>query len=369
MGHPADLTIDDGTMNDSTASQDNLSNAEFSRRVRRFADILNPLFAQQNTNSTSTLFEQVCTLVRAGGLKDTGWDSYSESKSLLDDLSRLMTRVENDNAFLNWEDTQARLALLSYGHMIEMNLPYELIVNLLRVRCGEQYCMEPFAHLGRKVIRNINGVKYVVDVVPASPLSKMKEIQKWADKCGMSDVGVALSGIYDNVIRNAFFHSDYVIHNKSMRLLAASRYSSAEGCNTPLISFDELADLTRNAFAFHSSLRMLYDRQRRLWIGFRSKFLPFDSYYKGVIEFTFEDGTLNGFRVYWPNGTVGIFGRQQLGACYAQNLRFRPNGSIDFMVGIIAARPGAFSPLVEADEAPHYAEVPGETLDRTGLKQ
>jgi hypothetical protein len=55
-------------------------------RIRHYADILNPLFWHDEFNRVDRLFELVCTLVRASGIKDTGWDSHLESINLLDDL-------------------------------------------------------------------------------------------------------------------------------------------------------------------------------------------------------------------------------------------------------------------------------------------
>jgi hypothetical protein len=37
------------------------------------------------------MFEWSCTMVRVTGIKDTGWDSYSESIALLEDLMQLMS--------------------------------------------------------------------------------------------------------------------------------------------------------------------------------------------------------------------------------------------------------------------------------------
>lgn len=47
------------------------------------------------------------------------------------------------------------------------------------------------------------------------------------------------------------------------------------------------------------------------------------------------------------------------GNSIAQNVRFRPDGSVDFFVGILASRPGPFSPCVEQGSDPEYAVVPG----------
>jgi hypothetical protein len=117
--------------------------------------------------------------------------------------------------------------------------------------------------------------------------------------------------------------------------------------------------VTSEAFAFHSALLALWKRQKKLFIDFRGKILPYDGHYKGVIEFTFEDDSLNGFRVYWPNGTIGVCARNADGQSYAQNIRFEPDGSINFFVGILASHPGSFSPCVEAGSEPEYAVVPG----------
>jgi hypothetical protein len=59
-------------------------------RTRHFADILNPLFWHDDFYKMDRMFEWACTLVRAAGVKDTGWDSYTESLALLTDLTHLM---------------------------------------------------------------------------------------------------------------------------------------------------------------------------------------------------------------------------------------------------------------------------------------
>jgi hypothetical protein len=333
---------------------------ESNAKLKHFAEILNPLFWHDDFNEAHRLFEYMCTLVRAGGLKDSGWDSYIESIALLTDLTNLMgLNLDAESGFGDWEATEVRLALIAYSHMVEMDFPYDLLVNLLRLRCGEQYCMHPFAHLGKPVYVKIHGTKYIDNVIKASPSKKIAEIKKWATRCDMPEIPDALSSFYDSVIRNAISHSDFAVHDGSLRLLSGTRYSASEKCRTPLVPFADIAELTNNAFGFHSALNILFKRQLTLLSDFRGKIMPFDDYYKGVIEYTFEDNQLAGFRVYWPNETIGVFHRQSDGACYAQNLRFNPNGSINFMVGVMASQRGAFSPLVEINEAPRYAEVPG----------
>jgi len=296
--------------------------------------------------------------VRVTGMKDTGWDSYIESQELLQDITNLMALELPADRFSSPSNTHARLALIAYSHMIEMNAPYEFLANALRLRMGMKYSVEPLAHLDKLRDTKVNGVK-MKRLMRASPIAKINEIDTMAQKAGLPEVGAALKGIYNSTIRNAVYHSDYVVHNESLRLLSGSHYSRKEGVNTPLITFDELGEVTSEAFAFHSALLALWKRQRKLFTDFRGKIIPYDDRYKGVIEYTFEDDSLNGFRVYWPNGTVGICARNADGTSIAQNIQFEPDGSINFFVGILANRPSSFSPCVEARDEPVYAFVPG----------
>ena len=61
----------------------------FGQRVRYYADILNPLFWDNGFYVADRFFEYVCTLVRAAGMQDAGWDPYYESQAVLDDLKNL----------------------------------------------------------------------------------------------------------------------------------------------------------------------------------------------------------------------------------------------------------------------------------------
>lgn len=308
---------------------------------RHYAEILSPLFWHDDFNEVGRLFELVCTLVRAAGLKDTGWDSHVESIELLRDLEYLGQLDLPKDTFRHPQSTRARLALISYSHLTEMNFPYDLVANLLRLRLGLKYCTEPLAHLGRPIMKKGSQGKIIEKIIAPSPDKKIKEIEALSEKAGLPEVGKALREIYDPVIRNAVYHSDYVVQNDSMRLLSGNWLSKKQRVLTPLVPFDELGQLTTAAFAFHSALLALYNRACRAFTDFRNRLLPWDHHYKGVLELTFDGDLLTGFRTYWPNETVGIFMRAPDSRCIAQNLQFDPDGSINFMVGMLASRRGA----------------------------
>src|SRR4029077_19547290 len=119
----------------------------FDKRTRHYAEIVNPLFWDDKFYNADTLFEFVCTLVRAGGMQDAGWDAYDESQATLDDLRNLSDLELPAEQFPNADRTRVRLALLSYCHVTEMDTPYSLTANPLRVRLGHKHDISPFRDL------------------------------------------------------------------------------------------------------------------------------------------------------------------------------------------------------------------------------
>jgi hypothetical protein len=327
-------------------------------RVREFADILNPLFWMDDFNRPERLLEFACTLVRAAGLEDTGWDSYQESLVFMEDLKRLWALIFPQNVFPEPTHTRLRLYLICYCHMTEMDFPYELMANLLRLRLGMKYCISPFAHLYPAPKKNSRTPSFLQNRRPPSPETKIREIEKLSEKAGLPEAGRALRSVYDGTIRNAIFHSDYVLHGDSMRLLSSYRKSKRDNVMTKIVKLDELMESVNDAFAFFSALLMLYNRAKSSFKGFHHSILPFDGHYKGLLELTFEGNDLTGFRTYWPNESLSVYARTNEG-CTAQNLTFEADGSINFMVGVSARARGPFSPLVENGAQPIYAPVCG----------
>lgn len=338
------------------ASQVNTPN-NFAARVRHYADILNPLFWHDSFYEAGALFEYVCTLVRAGGIQDEGWDAYVESQAMLDDLRRLGEVKLPSEIFADVGRTRIRLALISYCHATEMDLPYLLLANLLRVRLGQKYDMSPFRDFEKPVRKKGLFPK----LKPPTPLQKIKRIKALAESAKLPEIGTALEEIYDNVIRNEIYHSDYVLHKDELRLLKDFRQSKKHAHLTQVVDYEELAEVVANTFAFYSALLSLYERARTLLGDFQNAFLPFDSHYKGLLELVYEKEKLIGFRAYWPNGTLSEYTRTNKGSM-GVNLSFNPDRSINFFVGLYASKPGPFSPLVEIDAKPVYAARPGTDI-------
>lgn len=333
-------------------------NVDYMTEFRRYADVLNSLFDPTPHMRQDRLFELVCTLVRAAGMQDAGWDARLESEAVLDDLQSLANLDLPPDKFMSPERTRMRLWLLAYCHLTEMDLPYSLLANLLHLRLGHKYQINPFADLARVVGKKTKRPKSM----PASPNQKIVRIIQLSKEVSLTGVGDAMHEIHDGIIRNAVYHSDYVIYNGQVRLLKDSRLSARERCYTPVIEADELEELFCRTFAFYGAFFSLYERSLKSFVDFRHAFIPYDWHYKGLMDLVFDaDDRLVGFRVYWPNGTLSEYRRQQEG-CIATNIEFNPDQSINFFVGLPASQPGPFSPLVERDGMPKYPERPEDAI-------
>ena len=328
-------------------------------RISYYANILNPIFNTSIFNTTDSLFEIVCTLVRASGIQDAGWDPWGESREAMDDLFNLAMLELPPEKFPRAERTNLRLALLSYCHVTEMDFPYVLVANLLNLPTGKKYKMNPFDHLTRPQKKK-GGL--FPKLMPPSPGRKILFIKELAKEAKLPLVGQAFEEIYDNDVRNAVYHSDYTLTDKEFRIRSGTRLSRTKKHFTPVVPLDELSDIISNAFAFYSALFALYDRCLKSFGDFIDAFLPYDFHYKGVLQLLFDtDNSLIGFRVYWPNGTIGEYKRTKQG-CSGINFQFDPDGSVNFFVGLYPAKHGNFSLLVEEGAKPHYVNVPGANV-------
>jgi hypothetical protein len=227
----------------------------------------------------------------------------------------------------------------------------------LRFKNGSKYHINPFRDLAIPIRRKKGGL--VLKANAPSPGRKILRLKELAEAVNLSDVGKALEGIYDNEIRNAVYHSDYTLTDDEFRMLSGRRLSRKGNYFSQVADWAELSELFSECFAFYQAVFALYDRCRKSFGDFDGALIPYDAHYKALLQLLFdEDKALIGFRTYWPNGTLGEYCRTRKGAV-GVNLVFDPDGSINFMVGIYASRPGRFSPLVEEGSETLYAEVPG----------
>ena len=160
-------------------------------------DVLTDLFERAKSEDE---FEFICTLLRLRGMEDAGWDTLEESRLLMTQVIS-QTEAPIDELF------RVRLFLFLYCHATEMYDLYHLVGNLLRVILGDRYSLNPFA-------AGTHGYK----AAATKPTSKVARIQEWADQADIPEVGDLLKALLVSPVRNAFFHSDYVLYRGEFRI-------------------------------------------------------------------------------------------------------------------------------------------------------
>ena len=77
---------------------------------------------------------------------------------------------------------------------------YNIVGNLLKVINGERYSMNPYIGALHKSKKE---AKY--------PISKIERLSEWANEAGHQEIGEMFKTFFVKQVRNAFYHSDYII--------------------------------------------------------------------------------------------------------------------------------------------------------------
>lgn len=158
------------------------------------------------------------------GEEDIGWQPVNETQNLISDIAGLLQGPLYDDAKL-------RLALLLYCHVIEASYHYHCIYNLLLTIDGQTPLVFSFLDKYRKGI-------------PPSLAVKIGDIGTLADKHGEVGVRMIFKQIIRPDIRNAFFHSDYIIFDGELRL----KHRGSEIAKIPQATIFELLQNTIDFF-------------------------------------------------------------------------------------------------------------------------
>lgn len=145
-------------------------------------------------------FEFCCSLLRIRGMEDAGWDPLQESEQLARQLMWLSNGPIDDTFRL-------RLNLFLYCHMTEMADVYNITANMLGVINGDRYSVNPF--MGELHESN-RSAKY--------PNEKALRIKERADALGLTELGEVCCEMLVKEVRNAFYHSDYILTKESFNI-------------------------------------------------------------------------------------------------------------------------------------------------------
>lgn len=191
----------------------------------RYLTIFDELFtAAKRMNELEFLF----CLFRVRGFQNAGWDPYQTTLESIPPLLDCATTIQNDTA-------ARHLHLWIYGHIVEASEPYELLANLLEVARGRHYAWNT----------NFPAKK---SGAPQSPGEKTRRIEKLGIAAKLPNTAIPLKEVWDRELRNAVFHSNYVLYGSEVRILNPSR----------TFSDDEILTLVNRAVAYHSALAMIF---------------------------------------------------------------------------------------------------------------
>lgn len=159
--------------------------------------VLRPLFEKAKAVDE---FEFACCLMRIRGLEGPGWNPWLESRTLIQQTASFLQAAIA-------EDFQLRLLLFLYCHVTEMDDLYDFVFNLLRVSLGERCRIMPLA-----------GFRGTPKKKRLRPHEKISQIVESSKEASFPDVGRVFEEMFVRNVRNAFYHSDYVLYKDSFNI-------------------------------------------------------------------------------------------------------------------------------------------------------
>jgi hypothetical protein len=193
-------------------------------------------------------FEYASTLLRLRGMEDAGWDPLMETAALFDDIGSLLDAPLNDYARL-------RLGLLLYSHLTEVDAVYQMLLNLIEITAGERYVIDPFLDLYMPPGRP----RY--EQYPPSAKRVVKRLREKAEERGFGEIVELLDWFFNDAVRNAFFHSDYVLYGDEFRSREAT-FVSDNGIRSSSMKLEAIADLVNRAATFYQSFMETFEKHR-----------------------------------------------------------------------------------------------------------
>lgn len=216
--------------------------------------------------------EYCSALLRIEGMRGSGWDTLLESSELLQQTIKFICAPIDP-------DFKIRLVLMAYCHAIEMNFIYNITANMINISKGERYSTDCFSQFKNKV-----GIIY--------PAKKIEKILEWTKNTPYESIGTIFEQIHEREVRNAFDHSDYVLHKDAFHIKSTSKSYPLElllpililGINTASMLIQKLVKRIQSykeskiislppnhplGSPFHEGIRLLVEPNRGL-IGFES---------------------------------------------------------------------------------------------------
>lgn len=321
--------------------------AKFEAKREEYIDRLRPLFLPDDPVSKD-IIRYFASLLRVLGMEDRGWDPYEESRAMLDDINGFFKLELPEAHYKQPDKTTWRIGLLLYSHTVEMDAPYEVITNLLRFKLGKGYNPSPFfdflSEREKKAFRKR-------DLTTGRKIEIIKQLSTELKL----DAGSIFDEFYNNRLRNAIAHSDFILTSDDFRCRGG-----ISGQGAFKIPYEDLDRIIMCAKAFIGAVFYLDRVARQCWGQQKQRAIPYDAHYKGLMEVLVDGkGLMCGFKVHWPNNSESFYRRTEEGVDMCNCMVDLKNATLDLFVNLYARKPGTFSPLVEHDGQPVYTKLEG----------
>ena len=222
-----------------------------SMKVRRpTMDAVGVLDGVFNRAKAKDEFEYVCALIGMDGLLYRV-NVLGETWHVFRDISALMDAPLKD-------ETRLRLGLLLYCHLMEAKPLYGVLENMLLAVEGKRCAMSPFGPLFQRTKKSRG--KLMPEFIPPSAKQVIRFVVEHARKHDEGDLATLLETVFDDGLRNAFFHADYAIVGDELH----SRHSwfEVENERRQVLKIHEVARTIRNAMAFYAAFEHVYVEHR-----------------------------------------------------------------------------------------------------------
>jgi hypothetical protein len=200
-----------------------------------------------------------------------------------------------------------------------MDAVHDALANLFAVRVRNGYRYAPLSHLGRRWKRNPKGVEILGNYLGPTTKKTFKALSALAHTAGYDALGATLSRLFNDRVRNAFAHSDYVLTDHYFRF--------REGGVAQQITLDELDGLIAECFAFYAE----FVRLHRQWLqdlarGKRFRKCP---NYEVLELLSSEEEGVFGFSLHFSNGSKSTWMRRKgSGTVGSENISVGPEGIV-----------------------------------------
>jgi hypothetical protein len=146
-----------------------------------------------------------------------------------------------------------------------------------------------------------------------------------AEQAGCKSLVASVQRVFDDRVRNAFVHSDYV--------LTTGYFRFREGAVAQQLGIDRLDELIAECFAFYGVCAGI----RRQWLAALSRKKRFHKLPRfEVLELLSTEGGLYGFSVHFSNGSKATWmRRRESGTIGSENIAVDANG-VSMHVGMIS---------------------------------